>query len=221
MVNDIAPRPHNSGHYTIEACHMSQYEAHLKPVLGRPIPAASLDFILPNMNAIMLNKLGGAQSDTHLVMKERAESVIGTRVHDYGKGVSRPGRKMGHITLMADSMSTAEARIAPLIEVVDNIRTNRMNLQPKGNAGSKRAAPSNKATSDNSTQDKAPEVGVIMGSKSDSPVLAPGIALLQEMGGPLRRHCNMDTPNAREDVFVCQRSRSSSPLLVARLIYLA
>ena len=185
MVNEIAPRPHNSGHYTIEACHVSQYEAHLRAILGRPIPSESLDFICPNINAIMINILGGAQPDSHCIVEERAESVIGARIHDYGKGEARPGRKMGHITLMADSMSTAEARIAPLIELVDKIRSDRMNTLPGMEIESKQVTPSNQAASDDPTDGKTPEVAVTMGSKSDSPVLAPGIALLKELGVPV------------------------------------
>ena len=163
---------------------MSQYEAHLKAILGRPIPAESLNFICPNVNAIMLNILGGTQSDTHRTVERRAESVIGARVHDYGKGEARPGRKMGHITLMADSMARAEARIAPLIELVDKIRAERMGSQPELETESKRVAPDNKATSGDATDGKAPEVAVTMGSKSDSSVVAPGIALLEELGIP-------------------------------------
>lgn len=184
MINEIAPRPHNSGHYTIEACHMSQYDAHLKAILGRPIPPESLDFVYPNTNAIMLNILGGAQADTHRIVEERAETVVGARVHDYGKGDSRPGRKMGHITLMADSMSTAENRMAPLIELVGKIRSDRMTGQPNVDEKSKEAAQSNKATSVEPTQGQVPTVAITMGSKSDSSVLAPGIALLKELGVP-------------------------------------
>lgn len=184
MVNEIAPRPHNSGHYTIEACHMSQYEAHLKAILGRPIPAESLGFICPNINAIMLNVLGGAQPDSHSKVEATADSIIGARVHDYGKGDARPGRKMGHITLMAESMSTAEARMAPLIDLVDKIRSKHISPPPKMDANSKRAAQSNKATSEDAADGKAPIVAVTMGSKSDSSVLAPGIALLRELGIP-------------------------------------
>lgn len=163
---------------------MSQYEAHLKAILGRPIPAESLGFICPNINAIMLNILGGAQPDSHRRVEATADSIIGARVHDYGKGDARPGRKMGHITLMAESMSTAEARMAPLIDLVDKVRSERISPQPKIDAGSKGAAQRNKATSEDAADGKAPMVAVTMGSKSDSSVLAPGIALLRELGIP-------------------------------------
>lgn len=178
VVNEIAPRPHNSGHYTIEACHMSQYEAHLRAILGRPIPPKSLEFLTPNLNAVMLNILGGVHSNTHLTVEEKALSVEGARIHDYGKGVARPGRKMGHITLVAEAMATAEARIAPLIELVDKIRSERMNPAPGP------AAQSLQPTSDGSSNRKVPLVAVTMGSDSDSSVLAPGIALLRELEIP-------------------------------------
>ena len=184
MVNEIAPRPHNSGHYTIEACHMSQYEAHLRAILGRPIPSKSLEFITPNLNAIMLNILGGVHSNTHLIVEEKGFSVEGARIHDYGKGVARPGRKMGHITLMAETMAIAEARIAPLIELVDKIRSERINPAPESAAQTQTASRSLQPTSDGSAEKKAPLVAVTMGSDSDSSVLAPGIALLRELEIP-------------------------------------
>ena len=184
MVNEIAPRPHNSGHYTIEACHMSQYEAHIRAILGWPIPKESLNFITPNINAIMLNILGGVHADSHLIVEEKARSIIGARIHDYGKGDSRPGRKMGHVTLMTDSMSTAEARLAPLVELTDKIRSERMNPSKTVDKSLTRDSRSQKATSDGGVGGVAPVVAVTMGSDSDCTVLAPGIALLTELGIP-------------------------------------
>lgn len=184
VVNEIAPRPHNSGHYTIESCHMSQYEAHIRAILGWPIPTESIDFLTPGINAIMLNILGGAHIDSHLDVEERARSVIGARIHDYGKGDSRPGRKMGHVTLVASSMSSAEARVAPLIELVDEIRSERMNPQTTLQKKLKIRTYSQRTMSDDRLSGKTPIVAVTMGSDSDCSVLAPGIALLTELGIP-------------------------------------
>ena len=133
---------------------------------------------------MMLNILGGAQSDTHRIVEEKAESVFGARVHDYGKGDARPGHKMGHITLVADSVSTAEARTAPLIELVNKIRSDRMSPEPHSDTKFERAAQSNKATLDDLRDGEAPLVAVKMGSKSDNSVLAPGIDLLRGLGIP-------------------------------------
>lgn len=184
MVNEIAPRPHNSGHYTIESCHMSQYEAHIRAILGWPIPTESIGFITPDINAIMLNILGGVHIDSHLAIEEKARSVIGARIHDYGKGDSRPGRKMGHVTLMAGSMSSAEACVAPLIELVDKIRSERMNPQMAVGKKVRLDTQSQRTMSDDRVGGKAPLVAVTMGSDSDCSVLAPGIALLTELGIP-------------------------------------
>ena len=70
LVNEIAPRPHNSGHYTIEACPLSQYDVHLRALLDKPIPKRELRLREP---AIMLNILGGATPDSHLELARAAE----------------------------------------------------------------------------------------------------------------------------------------------------
>ena len=184
MVNEIAPRPHNSGHYTIESCHMSQYEAHIRAILGWPIPTESIDFVTPDTNAIMLNILGGAHSDSHLATEEKARSVIGARIHDYGKGDSRPGRKMGHVTIIAGSMSSAEARVGPLIELVDKIRSERVNPQMTQKKQIGLGTQTQRTMPDIGVGGKAPLVAVTMGSDSDCSVLAPGIALLNELRIP-------------------------------------
>lgn len=124
LINEIAPRPHNSGHYTIEACPISQYDAHIKAILGLPIPGGQIRFHTRDMNAIMLNILGGS----HPVAHERAvdEAIsMGVSLHMYGKGDGRPGRKMGHVTVIGSSMQDIEHQIQPLVELVDGIRAER------------------------------------------------------------------------------------------------
>src|SRR5262249_14604454 len=112
----IASRIHNSGHYTIEACALSQFDAHLRAILDLPIPPSSLSIKEP---AIILNSLGGAKPDSHLKVAERALSIPNARVHLYSKGDARPSRKMGHITVTAPTMRDAEAAIQPLIDFMD------------------------------------------------------------------------------------------------------
>jgi 5-(carboxyamino)imidazole ribonucleotide synthase len=102
LVNEIAPRPHNSGHYTIEACYTSQFENCIRAVLN--LPLGNPELILPN--AVMINLLGsrdgsGVPKDTKEVHKTKAF------LHLYNKKSSRKGRKMGHITAIANSATEA------------------------------------------------------------------------------------------------------------------
>ncbi|RFU30609.1 hypothetical protein B7463_g5740, partial [Scytalidium lignicola] len=117
LLCELASRIHNSGHYTIEGCSISQFDAHLRAILDLPIPQKSLELREP---AIMLNILGGSTPDSHLKLTERALSVPNASIHLYSKGDARPGRKMGHITVTAPSMSEAELIIQPLIDFMDN-----------------------------------------------------------------------------------------------------
>ncbi|QIW94899.1 hypothetical protein AMS68_000417 [Peltaster fructicola] len=162
LINEIAPRPHNSGHYTIEACPLSQYDAHLRAILDLPISQQSLRIREP---AIMLNILGTDQKDSHTqTAKEAFKLFDGEGVHLYGKGDARKGRKMGHVTITAPSMSEAERKIQPLIEFVDR------------QAGRKHEAAKSTAPT--------PLVAVVMGSDSDLPVLQPGLAILEKFSIP-------------------------------------
>lgn len=109
LVNEIAPRPHNSGHYTIDACVVSQFEAHLRAVLGLPIP--ELGFVTDNTAAIMLNVLGDNEvAGKELQLCERALEVEGGSVYLYGKE-SKPKRKLGHINIVSDSMASCENKL--------------------------------------------------------------------------------------------------------------
>ncbi|KAJ2361920.1 phosphoribosylaminoimidazole carboxylase ade2, partial [Coemansia sp. RSA 2607] len=100
VVNEIAPRPHNSGHYTIEACSTSQFENHLRAVLDLPLGDTSLK--VPA--AAMINVLGGSNGFNSVLDPCLASlEVAGATVHLYGKAEAKTGRKMGHITVVADS----------------------------------------------------------------------------------------------------------------------
>lgn len=83
LINEIAPRPHNSGHYTIEACPVSQYEAHLRAILDLPLHQEDLELREPS---IMLNILGGDAPDSHLTIARAALQQRRTKIHLYGKG---------------------------------------------------------------------------------------------------------------------------------------
>jgi len=167
VVNEIAPRPHNSGHYTIEACPMSQYEAHLRAILDMPIPKKSLRLKEP---AVMLNILGGARPDTHEQVAHAAREVANASIHLYDKGKSTPGRKMGHITVTAPSMAECEQTIAPLLELTNKLRLERTDIGPPHSQATPKSKP-------------VALVGVIMGSDSDLPVLKLGLELLVDTFG--------------------------------------
>ncbi|WIG59593.1 MAG: N5-carboxyaminoimidazole ribonucleotide synthase [Ktedonobacterales bacterium] len=106
LYNEIAPRPHNSGHYTIEGCVTSQFENHLRAVLS--LPLGSTEMVAPA--AVMVNLLGAREGPAHADGIADALAVPGAHLHIYGKLISRSGRKMGHITALATTLAEAEAR---------------------------------------------------------------------------------------------------------------
>ena len=126
----------------------------------------------------MLNILGGARPDTHLIAAQEALSVPGARIHLYGKGDARPGRKMGHITIVASSMKAGESQIEPLVELIDQIRAERKHASadrsPSASASGSRLTP----------LERRPLVAVTMGSDSDRSVLKAGVDFLKELDIP-------------------------------------
>jgi len=102
LVNETAPRPHNSGHYTMEACRTCQFENHLRAVAG--LPLGEPGFHSP---AVMVNLLGQGTGPTGFQGLDDALGVPGFSLHLYGKDECRPGRKMGHFTVTAPSPLTA------------------------------------------------------------------------------------------------------------------
>lgn len=97
LVNEVAPRPHNSGHQTIEANITSQYEQHLRCILG--LPLGETDIIMPSA---MVNLLGepGYEGPAKYEGFEEVVNVSGVHVHLYGKRMTKPYRKMGHVTII-------------------------------------------------------------------------------------------------------------------------
>lgn len=106
VLNELAPRVHNSGHYTIEACYTSQFENHLRAILGLPLGNPSLI----KASAVMVNLLGDASGSSYPKGVANALKVDGAHLHLYGKDQSQPGRKMGHLTLLGDSMDETMTR---------------------------------------------------------------------------------------------------------------
>lgn len=101
LVNEIAPRPHNCGHYTLDACATSQFEQHVRAVCGLPLGSTRL--LSP---AAMVNILGAGQGDT-LTGAAAALAEPSLKLHLYGKREARAGRKMGHLTALGGSAAAA------------------------------------------------------------------------------------------------------------------
>ena len=109
LVNELAPRPHNSGHYTIEGCYTSQYENHIRAIVGLPLGNTAL--IRPT---VMKNIIGDRACKANLHGLEKAYTYPNVQVHIYGKEEVKRGRKMGHLTVTAETLeiALAEARYA-------------------------------------------------------------------------------------------------------------
>jgi 5-(carboxyamino)imidazole ribonucleotide synthase len=106
LINEVAPRPHNSGHYTLEACSVSQFEQQVRIVSGLPLGEVRLVSA-----AAMVNLIGDdVDAVTTSEGTQALLSVPGAVLHLYGKRVVRPGRKMGHVTFLADQAELAAQR---------------------------------------------------------------------------------------------------------------
>ncbi|MGC3968332.1 MAG: 5-(carboxyamino)imidazole ribonucleotide synthase [Pirellulales bacterium] len=105
LVNELAPRPHNSGHFSFDACVTSQFEQQLRAICG--LPLGSTELLRP---AAMSNLLGDLWSNGEPNWAAACK-LPNVKIHLYGKASARPGRKMGHLTAMADSPAEA-ARLA-------------------------------------------------------------------------------------------------------------
>ena len=115
VVNEIAPRTHNSGHHTIESCITSQYEQHLRSILGFPL--GSTEIKIPS---VMINLLG-EKNETGLVKYEgltETMSIEGTKIHIYGKKETKPFRKMGHVTVLDKSIDEAKLKAKKVSETL-------------------------------------------------------------------------------------------------------
>ncbi|KAL1341759.1 phosphoribosylaminoimidazole carboxylase, chloroplastic isoform X3 [Arachis duranensis] len=156
LLNEVAPRPHNSGHHTIESCYTSQFEQHLRAVVGLPLGDSSLK----TPAAIMYNILGEEEGElgfrlAHQLIR-RALTVPGASVHWYDKPEMRKQRKMGHITIAGNSLGNIESDLATIVE--------------------------GKRLDDKSAV--TPRVGIIMGSDSDLPVMKSAAEFLEMFDVP-------------------------------------
>ena len=118
LINEVAPRPHNSGHYSIESSYTSQFENHLRAILDLPLGATD-----SKINGIMVN-LVGEEGFSGGVVYENIEKILaidGVTPHIYGKRETRPFRKMGHVTIVNTDMNEARKvaeEVKKLIRVI-------------------------------------------------------------------------------------------------------
>ena len=115
LVNEIAPRTHNSGHYTLDACETSQFAMQLQAVTGMPLGSTALK----SAGALMVNLLGFEESNSDYQEKrDRILAIPNSFVHWYGK-TSHPGRKLGHVTVLVDKEKLTQAK--SIIEQIKSI----------------------------------------------------------------------------------------------------
>lgn len=119
LVNEVAPRPHNSGHHTIESVITSQFEQHLRAILNLPLGSTRL-----KMPAVMLNLLGEPGYEGQVKYEGLSESMAieGVNIHLYGKKITRGFRKMGHVTIIATTLDEAISK-ADMIKKLIHVRS--------------------------------------------------------------------------------------------------
>lgn len=107
LVNEVAPRTHNSGHHTIDSCYTSQFEQHLRSVLNLPLGSTKM-----KTASVMVNLLGepGFSGPVRYEGFEKCIAIEGVKVHLYGKTTTKPFRKMGHVTVLDSNLDTAKAK---------------------------------------------------------------------------------------------------------------
>ena len=166
LLNEIAPRPHNSGHYTMDACVTDQFEQHLRAVLDLPLGSVAMKA----PHAAMLNVLGATDGSlsTTLLPIERALTMPNAATHWYGKAPPKAKRKMGHVNVTGRSAAEVEASLLVLEGAV-------MNGAP---------ATADPVATGASSRGASPVVGIIMGSDSDLPCMQAAAEMLERFDVP-------------------------------------
>lgn len=105
LINEVAPRPHNSGHHTIDSCYTSQFEQHLRAILNLPLGSTKI-----KSPAVMVNLLGEPGYSGAILYQGLKEclAMAGVNVHLYGKATTKPFRKMGHVTVLGETVAAAK-----------------------------------------------------------------------------------------------------------------
>ena len=116
LVNELAMRPHNSGHWTMDGAVTGQFEQHLRAVLDLPLgdPSARAAW------TVMANVLGGEPTDLYPTYRHLMARDPGLRLHLYGKGV-RPGRKIGHATVFGDDLASLRDRARHAADYIEGV----------------------------------------------------------------------------------------------------
>ncbi|KAK0519817.1 phosphoribosylaminoimidazole carboxylase ade2 [Tilletia horrida] len=208
LINEIAPRPHNSGHYTIEACETSQYENHLRAILGLPLGSTALK--VPAAGMINILGLSDLEEDAIAVertyaMAVRSLSVPGATAHLYGKSGCRVGRKMGHVTVVGQTDAEVAQRLQAVNDALERARASAAGKSGAALdeditlAGAIKAAAASASASSSSTSASLPPapaptpadwshphplVGIVMGSDSDLPTMLPAAKILSQFQIP-------------------------------------
>ena len=158
LLNEVAPRPHNTGHYTQDAATCSQFENHLRGICGMALGSTRLSVEA----AAMVNVLGADTMENTLKSSNAANTMPGASVHWYGKAACRKGRKMGHINVCGDSVASVDSMLSTLLSLEEIP----VSLLPGNNLQS------------------TPLVGIIMGSQSDLPTMNAAIQVLKDFEVP-------------------------------------
>ncbi len=119
-VNETAPRTHNSGHYSLDACVTSQFEQQLRAVCGMPLGDPALQYA----GAVMVNLVGYESAEqNYRSQRQQLEQIPHAHVYWYGKSMSRPGRKMGHVTVTLSStdISTGREEVLAIAQNIESI----------------------------------------------------------------------------------------------------
>jgi 5-(carboxyamino)imidazole ribonucleotide synthase len=118
LVNEIAPRTHNSGHFSLDACETSQFEQHLRAVCGLPLGNPALN----SAGAVMVNLLGYEQSHSdYLEKRQQIAKIPQAQVHWYGKSEARPGRKLGHVTVLLSAQTAPREQALAIAQEIEAI----------------------------------------------------------------------------------------------------
>jgi hypothetical protein len=175
MVNELAMRPHNSGHWTIEGARTSQFEQHLRAVLDYPLGATE-----PTAPVVAMANVLGAAAPVAMSLDERVHHLFArfpdVKVHLYGKA-ERPARKVGHVTALGDRLDDVRARA---VLAAGWLATRR---GPTGGHRTTRT-PARPDFREGRCPVPEPLVGVIMGSDSDWPVMSAAAEALAEFAVP-------------------------------------
>ncbi|RMD70644.1 MAG: 5-(carboxyamino)imidazole ribonucleotide synthase [Cyanobacteria bacterium J149] len=119
LINEVAPRTHNSGHYTLDACETSQFAMQLQAITGKKLGNTKLK----SSGAVMINLLGYESAQSEYLSQRKEIEQLGAFVHWYGKTESRQGRKLGHVTVLLDEKSPEKMyhQAQMMIEKVESI----------------------------------------------------------------------------------------------------